>query len=132
MSAVSPLDGSTPSGNIGTLRRPPPERHAHETLHDFLSRRHDEMSAELGMLHSVIERQALTLRCERLNRIQYEVALILGQAWIASVAAAVCWFFIPGSLYCLAISVGLASMIGGACVLYFERALDLFGSWRRR
>lgn len=134
MSVISPPCGSSPGGNFGTLRRPLPERHAHETLHDFLVRRYDEMSMELGTLHCIVERQALTLRCERLERIQYECALILGQAWIAMIAAAVCWFFAPGALYCLAISVGLASMIGGACILHFpsvlEHGLGQFRSWR--
>ena len=124
------------NGSVGTLRRPPVERYAHETLHDFLLRRHDEMSAELGMLHSIVERQALTLRCERLETLQYENWLIVGQAWIAVTAAAACWFCIPGDLFYLAISTGLASMIGGVLILRLpsalERAVARLRSWRRR
>lgn len=131
MTGISPLNG-----NVGTLLRPTIERRPDETLHDFLLRRHEEMGAELGLLHALVESQAASLREERRTAHQRMGRLIAGLALNATFAVALCWLWIFAALPTLFAGVALTGLLSGSLLVSgmpcLERAFSGRLSWRRR
>jgi hypothetical protein len=81
MSAVSTLNG-----HASPLYHDPIERHADESLHDFLLRRHDEMVGELDALHVEMVWKDVNLHAERQAAHRHRLWLIAGLALDATLA----------------------------------------------
>lgn len=111
-------------------------RRRDETLHDYLLRRHQEMSDEIAMFEAITRRQASMLWDEREARAAHESSLLVGQAWIAAIVAGLFRIFRPDDWLGLVIAVVLASIIGGICITRLPSALRRgFGHirrWRRK
>lgn len=75
MSLASPLNG-----HASPLQRASIERHADESLHDFLLRRHDEMVGELDALQVEMVWKDVNLHAERQAAHRRHVWLIAGLA----------------------------------------------------
>lgn len=108
MSAVSPSNGSA-----AALRHAAADRHAHETLHDFLLRRHDEMTGELVTLHAQIARQAESLEEEHHASCRRNKWLIAGLALDATSAMLMCLAGIFAALPVSVAAITLAVVLAG-------------------
>jgi hypothetical protein len=86
MSAPSSLNGQAKPLQRAPIERLTPERHAGESLHDFLLRRHDEMVSELDALEVEIVWKNVNLHAERQAADRRHTWLIAGLALDATLA----------------------------------------------
>jgi hypothetical protein len=80
MNPVSPLNGGAKPLYHTPIERLAPERHADESLHDFLLRRHDEMVSELDALQVEMVWKDVNLYAERQAAHRRHAWLIAGMA----------------------------------------------------
>lgn len=130
------MNGPSSLNGASGLRHSAIERRADETLHDFLSRRHDAMGAELINLRALVVTQEFALADERRATRRCLVVLIGSEALIATIATSVCWLTIPGNLPEILLTIAASSAIGGGLIVRyapsFGRICDRIRAWRRR
>jgi len=133
MTDQTSLNGSS-HGSGGLGHCPFAGRRRDETLHDFLLRRHDEMSIEITGLQARITRQTLTLSIEREQSSLAEDRLLFGQTGLAALAAGICWTCAPEDWLTLVLGVTVASLVGGIVILrlpvLLADASDCIRRWR--
>lgn len=123
------------NGSAGTLRNAAVERRAHETLHDFLLRRHDEMADELVALQAEIAWQTDSLRAERQAAHRRDCWLIAALALDATYALLLCllWIFdaLPAPVAAITLAVLLAGNLLAVAMPRLENVLGELRPWRR-
>ena len=112
MSAPSSLNGHAKPLYHALIERLAPERHAGESLHDFLLRRHDEMVSELDALEVEIVWKDVNLHFERQAADRRHAWLIAGLALDATLAMLVIlagiFDAVPASVAAITLGVMLA------------------------
>lgn len=130
------MTGPSSLNGASGLHHPPSERHPDETLHGFLSRRHDEMGAELINLRALVVNQEFNIARERWNAQRYVRLVIGGEALMAALTAAACWLAFPRSLPAMLMIMTATSVLGGQFIARhapaLEGAIRRVTSWRRR
>lgn len=130
------MTGPSSLNGASGLHHSPAERHADETLHGFLSRRHDEMGAELINLRALVVNQEFDIAQARWAARRHMRLVIGGEALTAALTATACWFVIPRSLPEMLMTVTATSVLGGVLIAQYapdiERVFRRVALWRRR
>lgn len=130
------MNGPSSLNGASGLRHPPVERRTDETLHEFLTRRHDEMGAELINLRALVVSQEFDIAQAHWAAQRHVRLAIGGEALIAALTAAACWLVLPQSLPEMLMTISATSVLGGALIARYapgiERVIRRVTSWRRR
>jgi hypothetical protein len=136
MSAVSPLNGRASPLQRASNERLAPERHADESLHDFLLRRHDEMVGELDALQAEMVWKDVNLHAERRAAHRHRVWLIAGLALDATLAMfltlAGIFDAVPTSVAAITLGVMLAGKLLAIGMPRLDPVLVSLSAWSPR